>query len=175
MLNSKGEGYSNPTPNGAEAVTSVGGRYIDVTPWFCSTTCTAVIGNYQVYFNQAHVMGSYATSLGGVMADALQLPASGDPSTRYPPGSSGRRTEPLLSGTVLLFALAGAATQVQFTLTGRGYHDTVVATGRPSSFGWLAFWNSTSVPNGTYTLESRARSSENGFGASKAVRVRVMN
>jgi peptidoglycan/LPS O-acetylase OafA/YrhL len=159
----------------AEAVTSVGGRYIDVTPWFCSSTCTAVIGNYQVYFNQAHVMGSYATSLGGVMADALQLPASSDTVYKVPTGVLRPANGAVLSGTVVLFALARAATQVQFTLTGRGYHDTVVATGRPSSFGWLAYWNSTSVPNGTYTLESRARGSENGFGASRAVRVRVMN
>ncbi len=141
----------------AEAVTSVGGRYIDVTPWFCSSTCTAVIGNYQVYFNQAHVMGSYATSLGGVMADALQLPASSDTVYKVPTGVLRPANGAVLSGTVVLFALARAATQVQFTLTGRGYHDTVVATGRPSSFGWLAYWNSTSVPNGTYTLESRAR------------------
>ena len=61
-----------------QAVQSVGGHYVDVTPWFCSATCTAVIGNYQVYVDQAHVMGSYATFLGGVMAPALQLPASSD-------------------------------------------------------------------------------------------------
>ncbi len=42
-----------------EAVTSVGGRYIDTTPWFCSTTCTAVIGKYEVYINQGHVTKVY--------------------------------------------------------------------------------------------------------------------
>ena len=133
------------------------GRFVNVTPWFCSSVCTAVIGNFQVYLNQQHVMGPYPAFLAGVMADALQLPASSDTVYKVPTGVLRPANGAVLSGTVVLFALARAATQVQFTLTGRGYHDTVVATGRPSSFGWLAYWNSTSVPNGTYTLESRAR------------------
>ena len=159
----------------AGAVNSVGGRYIDVTPWFCSTTCTAVIGDYQVYFNQAHVMGSYATSLGGVMADELQLPASSDTVYKIPTEVLRPANGAVLSGTVVLDAGATAVTQVHFTLTGHGYHDTVVANGRPSLVGWLALWNTTSVPNGTYALKSTARSSEKGSGTSRAVRVRVMN
>ena len=109
------------------------------------------------------------------MAAELQLPVSTDRTNKL-------RTEVLrpangavLSGTVVLDARASANTHVQFTLTGHGYHDTVIATAHPTLVGWLGFWNTTNVPNGTYTLESSARSFENGVGVSRAVRVRVTN
>ena len=44
----------------AAAVESFGGRYIDPTPWFCSKSCTPVIGNYDVYSDHWHLMGPYA-------------------------------------------------------------------------------------------------------------------
>jgi len=60
----------------ADAVAAVGGRYIDPTPWLCSTVCTAVIGNFAVYFDHFHLMGPYALHLEGVLAQALDLSAS---------------------------------------------------------------------------------------------------
>jgi peptidoglycan/LPS O-acetylase OafA/YrhL len=60
----------------ADAVASFGGRYIDPTPWLCSHVCTAVIGDYAVYFDHFHLMGPYALHLEGVLAQALDLPAS---------------------------------------------------------------------------------------------------
>ncbi len=71
----------------AEAVESVGGRYIDPTPWFCSKVCTPVIGNYDVYFDHWHMMGPYALHLTNVLAQALQLPASRIMTTRERPGN----------------------------------------------------------------------------------------
>jgi len=56
-----------------QAVTALGGRYIDVTPWFCSKTCTAVIGNYLPYLNQLHVSAVYSVFLEQVLAEKLQL------------------------------------------------------------------------------------------------------
>jgi peptidoglycan/LPS O-acetylase OafA/YrhL len=161
----------------AEAVNSVGGRYVDVTPWFCSATCTAVIGDYQVYYDGYHVTGAYAATLEGVMSGALQLPASTDVDWHL----SARVVTPAggaaLSGTTVLDAWTGfrAGVHVQFVLTGNGYHQTVVATAQPSLFGWYAHWNTTSVPNGTYILRSRAQTSNNGSGLSAGVPVRVTN
>ncbi len=161
----------------AQAVNAVGGRYVNVTPWFCSATCTAVIGHYQVYFNQFHVMGSYATSLGGAMANALQLPASTATAWQLPTEVLRPANGSVVSGTVILGAKApvSASVHLQFILTGHGYRDTVIASAQPNLYGWLGFWNTTGVPNGTYTLQSRGRSSESGVGTSKPVRVRVMN
>ena len=167
-----------------EAVESVGGHYVDVTSWFCSTMCTAVIGNYQVYLNQHHVMGSYATYLGGVMAQALQLPASTDAAWHITPVVIGPKPGSVLKGTVFLDAGIkssgiGNDVKVAFVLSGNGKHGLVIAKARPSTclclWGWLARWNSAKVPNGTYSLTVSAHTSDGGFGTSTSIQVRVMN
>ncbi len=63
------------TYNRAEqaAASATGARYIDVLPWFCSTTCTAVIGRFQVYFDAYHVTGEYANYLGSVLRQAIGI------------------------------------------------------------------------------------------------------
>jgi hypothetical protein len=57
------------------AASSAGVRYVDVTPWFCSTTCTAVVSKYQVFFDQYHVGLYYSYFLGPVLGQALDLSA----------------------------------------------------------------------------------------------------
>ena len=42
---------------------------------------------------------------------------------------------------------------VTFEVTGGSLSDQVVATATPTYVGWLAQWNTTTVPNGTYTLQ----------------------
>ena len=74
---------SSPLPqyyasfDGAEekAATQVGARYLSVTPWFCSVTCPAVIGKYEVYYDDYHVTRTYAEYLTLVLAKALHLSA----------------------------------------------------------------------------------------------------
>jgi len=65
----------NQPYNDAErrAVLSVGGRYIDVTPWFCSTRCTSVVGRYVVYLDQLHLTATYSLVLRNVLAQQLDL------------------------------------------------------------------------------------------------------
>jgi hypothetical protein len=65
----------------------------------------------------------------------------------------------LLAGSQYLDAYAadyGTVTKVEFHLTGGTLNDALVATGTPTFYGWLAGWNTTTVPNGTYTLQSVA-------------------
>ncbi len=163
----------------AQAVESFGGRYIDPTPWFCSKLCTPVIGNYDVYFDHFHLMGPYGLHLAGVLAQALQLPTSSDTMSRPSVEILLPRKEAVLSGTTLLDSSADIAAggSVQFRLTGNGHHDMVVANARLTLGGWSAFWDTTRVSNGTYTLKSVARGNGDGVGVgvSKALRVRVMN
>lgn len=60
-----------------------------------------------------------------------------------------------VSGSQNLDASASSGvTGVQYELTGESLNDTVVATATPTIYGWLATWNSTTVANGTYTLQS---------------------
>lgn len=63
-----------------------------------------------------------------------------------------------VSGTqIALDASASAGvTKVQFELTGGSLSDSVIATATPTGYGWFAEWNSTTVADGTYTLQSVA-------------------
>jgi hypothetical protein len=61
-----------------------------------------------------------------------------------------------LKDTSLLGAAASdglGVTKVEFEITGEGLRNVLVSSGKPSPFGWLAFWRTTTVPNGTYILE----------------------
>jgi peptidoglycan/LPS O-acetylase OafA/YrhL len=63
--------------NAAEQAASAaaGARYVSTTPWFCSSTCTAIVGNYEVYYDAFHVTAAYSTFLEGVLARSLSLTA----------------------------------------------------------------------------------------------------
>ena len=81
-----------------------------------------------------------------------------------------------VSGTAQVldaFASSGV-TQVQYEITGGTLSDSVIATGTPTYYGWLAQWNTTSVPNGTYNLQSVA-SAGGVSGTSAPVSVTVDN
>ena len=45
---------------------------------------------------------------------------------------------------------------MQYELTGGTLSDQVIATSTKTMYGWIGAFNSTSVPNGTYTLQSVA-------------------
>lgn len=53
------------------AAGETGAGYIDPVPWFCSSTCTDVIGHYQPYWDAFHVTASYARVVGPSLAQAL--------------------------------------------------------------------------------------------------------
>ena len=54
------------------ASASVGGHYLDVSAWFCSRTCTAVIGSYEVYMDVSHVTRTYSMFLASQLAASLR-------------------------------------------------------------------------------------------------------
>jgi hypothetical protein len=58
----------------------------------------------------------------------------------------------VLDASVLVAKVNLARTHVQFHLSGASRGDTVIATGTPALFGWLARWDSTTVPNGVYRM-----------------------
>jgi peptidoglycan/LPS O-acetylase OafA/YrhL len=59
-----------------KAAMAVGARYVSVIPWLCSSTCTAVIGKYEVYVDDWHITEAYSVHLEHVLAEALGLPGS---------------------------------------------------------------------------------------------------
>ena len=82
-----------------------------------------------------------------------------------------------VSGTaqVLDAAASPGVTLVQYEITGGTLNDSVIATVSPTIFGWVAKWNTTTVSNGTYALQSVASGSAVGSGTSVPVSITVNN
>ena len=81
-------------------------------------------------------------------------------------------------GTVVLDAGASSAngiTKVQFEITGGTYNHTVIGTATASIYGYLYSWNTTTVPDGSYTLQSVATDSLGNVGTSAGVTLVVDN
>ncbi len=81
-----------------------------------------------------------------------------------------------LRGHEVLAARAFDATglrRVEISIVGGGRTMTTRAT--PSLYGWLVFWNTESVPNGTYTVHSIAYGNNGVVAASSDIVVQVAN
>ena len=84
----------------------------------------------------------------------------------------------VLSGTQSLDAGASDApgiTKVEFELSGGTQHNTVIATATPTYVGWLAAWDTTTVPDNTYTMQSLAFDAAGHVSQSTPVTVHVDN
>jgi hypothetical protein len=66
-------------------------------------------------------------------------------------------------------------TKVEFHLTGGSLNNALVATGSASYYGWVVQWDSTTVPDGTYTLQSEAYDGAGYVGVSAPISVTVAN
>jgi len=83
-----------------------------------------------------------------------------------------------LTGTQVLDAGASDAlgvTSVSFVLTGGSFDQTVIGAAAPTFYGWLAGWNTSTVPDGSYTLQSLATNTFNLSTYSAGVPVTVVN
>jgi hypothetical protein len=81
------------------------------------------------------------------------------------------------SGTAALLDASASTgvTSVTYELNGNGVTNQVIATGTPTLYGWLAHWNTTSVPNGTYNLTSVASYASGLSGSSSPITITVSN
>jgi uncharacterized protein YjbI with pentapeptide repeats len=83
-----------------------------------------------------------------------------------------------LTGAAVLDASAADApgiTSVVFEVSGGTLSDQVIATATPTLFGWLAKWNTTNIPNSTYTLQSVATDNANSTETSNPITITVNN
>ena len=76
---------------------------------------------------------------------------------------------------VLDAVASSGASQVQYEITGGALSDSVIATGTPTYYGWLAKWNTTKTANGTYALQSVASFPGGGSATSTPVTIVVNN
>ena len=129
----------------------------------------------------AGTAGTYAVTLKAtdgnstVTTQSFTLTVGPGPSTTVtaPGGGSALRG----TATVLDAGATSAAgvKTVQYVITGGSYSKTVIATATPTVYGYLATWNTTTVPDGTYTLQSLVTDNANGTAYSAAVSIRVDN
>ena len=124
--------------------------------------------------NGTYTLQSLATS-GGSLAQAQASPSVSTIRHRRRV-SYCRRTMPRSSGNQYLDAVASSGvTGVKYEVTGGSLSDSVIATATPTIYGWLASWNTTTVPNGTYALQSVASYAGGVSGASAPITVSVTN
>ena len=64
---------------------------------------------------------------------------------------------------------------MQFVLTGGSYNKTVIGTATPTAYGYILSWNSKSVPDGTYTLQSLATDGAGNTTYSAGITIKVNN
>jgi hypothetical protein len=119
------------------------------------------------------LLGLAATGLG---IDALRKIGNGnasDPATSIALPTSGAT----LSGLAGLSALpiGPNVTAVDFLATGGSYHDTKIAAGGFTRFGWASAWRTTNVPNGTYEITSVGYNAAGQSTSSASVSVKVKN
>jgi hypothetical protein len=83
-----------------------------------------------------------------------------------------------LSGTTLLGATANdpiGIAKVQFTLTGGTLNQSIVGTAVPTIYGYLFNFNTATVANGSYMLQSVASDAAGNTGSSPGVQVTINN
>ena len=83
-----------------------------------------------------------------------------------------------LAGGQYLDAIAsdyGTLTKVEYRLTGGTLNNALIANGTPTIYGWFGGWNTTTVPNGTYTLQSVAYDAGGLSTRSSGITVHVNN
>jgi uncharacterized protein YjbI with pentapeptide repeats len=84
----------------------------------------------------------------------------------------------VLAGAPYLDAAAGdgpGVTKVVFEVSGGALSDHVIGTATPTLYGWLAAWNTTTVPDGIYSLQSVATDTDNNTDSSTPISVTVDN
>ena len=154
-------GSFNNTPIGTGTLTIYG--------WLAGWNTTTVP-------NGTYTLQSVATNAAGAIdySPPITITVANGPTTSVLLPASGST----LAGTQFLDASASdpaGVTNVTFRLTGGSFNNTPIGTGALTVYGWLAAWNTTAVPNGTYTLQSVATDTTNLSTTSAGVSVTVRN
>jgi ribosome biogenesis protein Tsr3 len=135
--------------------------------WLCAWNTTTVPNGSFILLSEA------SNSAGGTFSSGVGITVKNPPTTSVLIPSKGAT----LSGTsATLDASASNATSVEFLLFGGvyGYSAPVICTASPTYYGWACNWNTTTVPNGSYTLVSYA-SGQGGSTASSGVSITLHN
>jgi hypothetical protein len=127
-------------------------------------------GTYTLQSVATDTLGQATTSAGiTVIVDNLPLHTTVlIPSSGATLSGSAAVLDAVASGT-------SDVTSLQFEVSGGSLSDQVVGTATPTIYGSILEWNTTSVPNGTYTLQSVATEVGGTTATSSGVMVTVAN
>jgi hypothetical protein len=110
----------------------------------------------------------------GIGIEALRrTPSNAGPATSIAVPSGGA-TVSGVQGLVAV-AIGPNLTAVDFLATGGTLHGSKIATGAPTIIGWTGKWDTTTVANGTYTLQSVGYDAGGKTAAGSNVTVTVKN
>jgi hypothetical protein len=126
--------------------------------------------------NGSYTMQSLATDSFGNTSYSAGVPITVENASPSSTAVTIPSNDATVSGTsqVLDATASPGVTEVQFELTGGTLTDSVIATATPTLYGWLASWNTATVPNGTYALQSVATEDSN-TKASTPISITVNN
>jgi hypothetical protein len=126
--------------------------------------------------NGTYTLQSLATDRVGNISYSSGIPITVDNASPSSTAVTIPSNNASVSGTsqVLDATASPGVTKVQYELTGGTLTDSVIATATPTLYGWLASWNTTTVPNGAYSLQSVATEGSN-TAASTPLSITVAN
>ncbi len=156
-------------------------RLVDLAARVCPSgpPCPLVVDDVAVRGDGAHFASSGALWVARWLMPQLGIAALDRPDSALPvmkivkPGNGD-----VLKGTSPLFSLASfnvGMAKVDFEITGNSLRNDDIGDAVSSHGFWTFSWNTSSVPDGTYTLRSVASNSAGARSASKGVTVRVSN
>ena len=170
--------YDAPGVSVTKVVFELNGQVIATgTPtiygWLATWDSTSVAnGGYNLVSVASDANGNTTTSL--PVGIGVENPP---PTTAVLIPSSGASVS---GGSSLLDATASASdgipiANVKFEITGGSYEQTVIGTATPTIYGYIFIWNTTGVPNGTYTLQSLVTDAVGNSDPSAGISVTVAN
>jgi hypothetical protein len=144
-----------------------GSNWINVSG---ATNPSLTVNNLNSFENGWEVRAVFTNHAGAATSSAATITVMPPATAVVLPANSAT-----VSGSAVLDALASpGVSKVQYEVNGGSLSNDVIATATPTIYGWVANWNTTTVPNGTYTLQSLA-SSGGLTGTSPGIQVTVNN
>jgi len=147
--------------NGGSSWISLSGA---TNPTFTATNLTG-------FENGWELRAVFTNYLGSATSDPATITVTAPTTTVVLPANNAT-----LSGNQYLDATTSpGVTKVQYEVTGGSLTNAVIATATPTIYGWVAAWNTTTVSDGSYTLQSVASYAGGVSGTSAPITISVTN
>jgi hypothetical protein len=154
---------------------------IDLASYVCPSgpPCPLLVDGVFVRGDGAHYTGEGSLWVARWLMPRLGIKALDRPTNPLPVMKVAKPSNgTVVKGLQLLDATAPfniGVSKDEFRVTGGPLHNVVIGTATLTKYGWFLFWNSTRVPNGTYTVRSVAYGADGDRSTSPGITVKVAN